>query len=71
LARVAISGGGLTVPFAVPFSITVIPRWIDEAPSCRYESQCQSYVRELAGKDVIPTLERATDWLAQYESGGG
>ncbi|NYI40348.1 hypothetical protein [Demequina lutea] len=71
LARIAISAGGLTIPFTVPFSIPVIPRWIDEAPPSGYESQRRSYMRELAGKDVVPTLERAADWLAQYQSGDG
>ncbi len=68
LAMAATPGGGLTFPHTVPFSFPVIPRWVDEAPPSGRESQRGSYMRELAGKDAIPTLERAADWLAQHQS---
>lgn len=67
LAHLPELGGGLTIPFTIPFTISVSMKWAagDLPPLGKDEpaSVLESYRVALAGQDVEPTLVRATTWL--------
>ena len=67
LAQLAQTAGGWTFPIAFPAPIVVVARWIDEDVPPGHSSQQASYLRELAGKEVIPTLQRAVRWLSDLK----
>lgn len=66
---IAEPGGGLTIPFTIPFTITVYPRWLptSELPSVDgrgvWARPC--YDERVAGRPVRDTLADAEAWFAE------
>lgn len=59
--------GGLTIPFTVPFTITVVPRWVPVEDLPTFEKQGnlrRDYVERVAGRKVLETLDDAGAWFS-------
>lgn len=68
-AFIAQTSGGLTVPFAIPFTITVVPRWVGTHSLPDMGSQGRwaepHYTARLARRAVLETLAEASEWFAK------